>query len=402
MQPFSGLRVLDLTHVLAGPFATYQLGVLGAEVIKIEHPVESDQARGVGRDRALKDRRMGSSFQTQASNKKALALDIKTVEGQEILRRLAASADVMVENYRPGALDALGLGYEDLSAINPRLIYCSMSAFGSTGPRRTHTAYDYVIQAASGIMAMTGTPETNPVKIGTPAVDYATGTTGAFALASALFQRERTGTGQRIDMSMYDVAMILMGSHVTEHLHTGHEPGPKGNRNEFATNSCYETADGLLMLGASNPRQAERLWRVLERTDMIQPTIAARAEAFDVESRVLGEILKDRSARDWEEFFQDRHVPAARVRGLAEALEDSQLAHRSVVHNPDPGPAGEAALSVPIAAFRFAHGGPEISTPPPEVGRDTQVILTSLGYNASEIDAMEKAGAVYQSKSTET
>jgi crotonobetainyl-CoA:carnitine CoA-transferase CaiB-like acyl-CoA transferase len=395
MQSFAGLRVLDMTHVLAGPFATYQLAVLGAEVIKIEHPVESDQAREVGRDAVLKSRRMGSSFQTQASNKKALAIDIKTKAGQEVMRRLAETADVLVENYRPGSLEALGLGYEQLSAINPRLIYCSMSAFGSDGPKGAHTAYDYVIQAGSGIMAMTGTPQANPIKIGTPAVDYATGTTGAFALASALFQRERTGKGQRIDMSMYDVAMILMGSHVTEFFHTGHQPGPKGNRNEFATNSCYDTADGLLMLGASNARQARRLWRVLERPDLIKSTNRERAEAFDEESRVLGEILATRAAADWEGYFQERHVPAARVRGLGDALAEPQLAHRSVIHKPDnASDVDEPALTVPVAAFQFAHDGPRVTSPPPEVGRDTRSILLSLGYADAEIEAMGSAGDI--------
>lgn len=394
MQPFSGLRILDLTHVLAGPFATYQLAVLGAEVIKIEHPIESDQAREVGHDAALKSKRMGSSFQTQASNKKALAIDIKTDNGREIIKRLVRTADVLVENYRPGSLEALGLGYDHLSALNPKLIYCSMSAFGSEGPRRTHTAYDYVIQAASGIMSMTGTPETNPVKIGTPAVDYATGTTGAFALAAALFQRERTGKGQRIDMSMYDVAMILMGSHVTEHFHTGHLPDPKGNRNEFATNSCFETADGLLMLGASNPRQARRLWRVLERPDRIKSTNQERTTAFEEDSEILRAILGTRTAGEWEAFFQERHVPAARVRALDEALADPQLMHRSVIHEPDATSAESAGLTVPVAAFRFDHGGPSITSPPPEVGRDTRAVLSSVGYSDSEIDTMRSTGAI--------
>src|SRR5207248_8247922 len=162
-----------------------------------------------GTDKALNRRNMGTAFLTQASNKRAITLDLKRPADRNILKRLVATADVFVENYRPGAFEALGLGYEALSAINPRLIYASFSAFGQTGPRREQTAYDHVIQATSGIMAMTGTKEVHPIKFGSPAVDYATGMTGAFALASALFQRERTGRGQRIDMAMLDVAMIL-------------------------------------------------------------------------------------------------------------------------------------------------------------------------------------------------
>ena len=284
-RPFEGIRVIDATHVLAGPFAAYQLAVLGADVIKVEHPQEWDQSRDTGSDQALNRAHMGTSFLTQGSNKRSLTLDLKSAAGRDVFRKLVATADVLVENYRPGALDALGLGYEALSKINPRLIYASMSAFGEAGPRRTHTAYDYVIQATSGIMAMTGTPEVNPIKFGSPAIDYATGTTGAFALASALFQRERTGRGQRIDMAMLDVAMILMGSHLTGYTRNGTHPKPNGNANEAATNSCYQTKDGLLMLGASNMRQYRRIWQVLGRPDMIKPSREEREHARRQKSR---------------------------------------------------------------------------------------------------------------------
>ena len=206
MRPFEGIRVIDVTHVLAGPFAAYQLAVLGADVIKVEHPDDPDQSRGAGTDKELNRRNMGTAFLTQASNKRSITLDLKQARDRDILKKLVATADVFVENYRPGAFDALGLGYDSLAAINPRLIYASFSAFGQEGPRGVQTAYDHVIQATSGIMAMTGTPEVNPVKFGSPAVDYATGMTGAFALSAALFQRERTGKGQRIDMAMLDVA----------------------------------------------------------------------------------------------------------------------------------------------------------------------------------------------------
>ncbi|HXC14747.1 MAG TPA: CoA transferase, partial [Stellaceae bacterium] len=225
-RPFEGIRIIDITHVLAGPFAAYQLAVLGAEVIKVEDPNDPDQTRGTGTDRELNRRQMGTGFLTQASNKRAITLDLKSEAGRGILKRLVAGADVMVENYRPGAFAALGLGYEAMSALNPRLIYCSISAFGQDGPRGDQTAYDHVIQATSGLMATTGTEEVNPIKFGSPAVDYATGTMAAFALASALFQRERTGCGQRVDLAMLDVAMILMSSHLTGYLRNGTEPKP--------------------------------------------------------------------------------------------------------------------------------------------------------------------------------
>ena len=187
---------------------------------------------------------MGTAFLTQACNKRSITLDLKKDEDRDILKKLVATADVFVENYRPGSFDALGLGYEALSAINPRLIYASFSAFGQKGPRSEQTAYDHVIQATSGIMAMTGTPEVNPVKFGSPAVDYATGVTGAFALTAALYQRERTGKGQRIDMAMLDVALTLMSTHLTGYLRNGVHPKPNGNRNPHADN--IHIATGLM------------------------------------------------------------------------------------------------------------------------------------------------------------
>ena len=378
-RPFEGIRVIDATHVLAGPFATYQLAVLGADVIKVEHPREPDQSRGTGTDKALNRINMGTSFLTQASNKRSITLDLKTESDREILKRLVATADAFVENYRPGAFEALGLGYEVLSAINPRLIYASFSAFGQHGPRSRQTAYDHVIQATSGIMAMTGTEEVNPVKLGSPAIDYATGVTGAFALASALFQRERTGRGQRIDMAMLDVAMILMSSHLTGYLHNGVHPKPHGNKHAHASNSAYATKNGMLMLGASNLRQQRRLWTVLNRPDMIKRSNEEREQDHDREAAVLAEILQTRTAEEWEEFLQARHIPAGRVRSMGEALEDPQLANRPVIHRHNRVHGIEGGIGVPVAAFTFAHGGPQIDTPPPRLGQHNEEVLSELG-----------------------
>src|SRR3954469_9651489 len=270
-RPFEGIRIIDVTHVLAGPFAAYQLGLMGADVIKVEDPNDPDQSRDSGTDNDLNHAGMGTGFLTQGSNKRAITLNLKSEQGREILKKLVATADVLVENYRPGAFEALGLGYEDLRKINPKLIYASLSAFGQGGPKRERTAYDHVIQSTSGIMAMTGTPQANPIKIGAPAIDYATGTMGAYALSAALFQRERTGQGQRIDMAMLDVAMILMASHVTGYMRNGAHPKPHGNRPPHATNGAYRTKDGaLVMLGASSIRQQKRLWALIGRPEMIK------------------------------------------------------------------------------------------------------------------------------------
>src|SRR3954466_3850333 len=303
-RPFEGIRVIGVPQVRAGPFAAYQLAVLGADVVKVEHPDDPDQSRGSGTDKALNRRNMGTAFLTQASNKRSIALDLKQEHDRDILKKLVATADVFVENYRPGAFEALGLGYDALSKINPRLIYASFSAFGQNGPRGNQTAYDHVIQATSGIMAMTGTKDVHPVKIGAPAVDYMTGMTGAFALSSALYQRERTGKGQRIDMAMLDVAMIMMASHVAGYLRNGVHPKAHGNRHPHATNGAFTAKDGaLVMLGASNIRQQKRLWTVLGRPGMAKATNDERDADHGRETAALEEIMATRTAVEWEEFL---------------------------------------------------------------------------------------------------
>src|SRR6478672_10965822 len=362
-RPFEGIRVIDVTHVLAGPFAAYQLAVLGADVIKVEHPDDPDQSRGSGTDKALNRRNMGTAFLTQASNKRSIALDLKQAGDREILKKLVASADVFVENYRPGAFEALGLGYDALAAINPRLIYASFSAFGQNGPRGGQTAYDHVIQATSGIMAMTGT----------------------IALSAALFQRERTGRGQRIDMAMLDVAMILMSSHLTGYLRNGVHPKPHGNRHPYATNGAFETKEGLVMLGASNLRQQARLWKLLGRPEMAKRTNDERDEDHDREIAVLSELMLTRTADEWEEFLQARHVPAARVRTMGEALADPQLQARGIVHRHASADGIEGGFGVPVAAFTFAHGGPRIDTPPPTLGQHNEDILRELGLRPAAV-----------------
>ena len=393
-RPFEGIRIIDITHVLAGPFAAYQLAVLGADVIKVEHPDEPDQSRETGTDRTLNRQNMGTSFLTQGSNKKSITLDLKTEAGCEILKKLVARADALAENYRPGAFEALGLGYEALSKINPRLIYCSISAFGQDGLRREQTAYDHVIQATSGIMASTGTEEVNPIKIGAPAVDYATGTMGAFALASALFQRERTGKGQHIDLAMLGVAMMMQASLMTGYFRNGSEPKPHGNQQPFATNSAYDAKEGMVMIGASNIRQQARFWRAVERADMIKTDNETRVDDCKREAAIIADIIKTRTAVEWEVYFQARHVPAARVRTMAEAHADPHFTERRVFHKFDAVAGIDGPLGVPLAAFKFAHGGPSIEHPPHDMGEDTDAVLAEHGYSADEIAGFRRAGVI--------
>ena len=394
MRPFEGIRIIDVTHVLAGPFAAYQLAVLGADVIKVEHPDDPDQSRDSGTDRVLNRRNMGTGFLTQGSNKRSITLDLKTEDGRDILKKLVATSDVLVQNYRPGAFAALGLGYEALLKINPRLIYCSISAFGQDGVRREQTAYDHVIQATSGIMASTGTEEVNPIKIGAPAVDYATGTMGAFALSAALFQRERTGKGQHIDLAMLGVAMMMQASLMTGYFRNGTQPKPHGNKQPYATNSAYDAKEGMVMIGASNIRQQARFWRALGREDMIKKDNESRVEDREREAAIIADIIKTKTAEEWEIYFQARHVPAARVRTMAEAVADPHFATRRVWHEFDSVPGIEGPLGVPLAAFKFAHGGPSIEHPPHEMGADTDAVLAELGYNKAAIAALREKKVV--------
>ncbi len=395
-RPFEGIKVIDLTHVLAGPFCVYQLALLGAEAIKIEAPGEGDMMRRIGADRDLGAKGMGTGFLAQASNKRSLTLDLKTAAGQGVLRRLAERSDVLVENYRPGALAALGLGYEDLKALNPRLVYCSLTGFGQTGPKGRHAAYDNVIQAASGLMSMTGTAAASPLKVGAPLIDYGTGTTAAFAIASALFQRVSTGTGQRIDCAMLDTMLTFMSADVVGHLHGGIDHGPKGNDHpQWAGYSCYETKDGLLMLGAFTPGQSRRLWEALERPDLAAlPDWDAIEVRRDEIAAALADILATRTAREWEEFLCERGLPAARVATMPEALAGGHVAQGPLLHRFEGLPWARAGVTVTTAGFRYEHGGPRIDSPPPTLGADTEAILTELDFGAAEIAQMRRDGVV--------
>src|SRR5215510_14813968 len=396
MRSFEGVKILDCTHVLAGPFTAYQLAVLGADVIKVEDPNEPDQSRESGGDDALNKQRMGTGFLTQGSNKRSIALDLKTEGGREALKRLVRDwADVLIENYRPGAFKALGLGYDELSKLKPKLVYASMTAFGQDGPRGNQTAYDHAIQATSGITASTGTQESGPIKVGAPVIDYATGTMGAFAISAALFQRLRTGQGQYIDMAMLDVAMILQGSHITDYLHSGHHPKRNGNVMRFAASSAFPTRDGLVQLAASNARQHRRFYEAIgDPEEAKRASLEERYERHAEKLAKVGEKMQEKTADEWETYFQARHVPATRVRELREALADPHLQSRGVLHRHEKAPGVDKPLTVPLAAFTFAHEGPSIERPPARVGEHTDQVLASVGYTAEQIAALRRSGAI--------
>lgn len=387
-----GIRVLDLTHVLAGPFGSYQLAVMGAEVIKIEAPDEPDQARFQGSDHDLNDEGMGTAFLAQASNKQSITLNLKSDAGRQILRQLVKTADILIENYRPGALDALGLGFSDLSALKPELIYCSISAFGSTGPMRELTAYDGVIQAYSGMMAMTGEAGSSPVKCGAPVVDYATGTTAAAAILAALLHRRNCGVGQFVEVAMSDVAMILCSSHLTGYLWNGSHPEQKGNRYPFATIGCYDAADAPLMISASNLRQQKRLWEVLERHDLVKKNNRERLRGHAAEAEALKEIIATKSVEHWERVLQGARVPASRVQRMEAMLADEQVKSRGVLHRFDERAGALKGLTVPVAGFRLSACDVGVSAIPQAAGAQNKEVLGDLGYSDSDIERFRASG----------
>ena len=394
MRPFEGIKVIDLTHVLAGPFAAYQLAVLGADVIKIENPEDCDQSRNTGSNKALNRSDMGTSYLAQGSNKRCITLNLKKPKAREILKAMVKDADVLIENYRAGAFEALGLGYRDMQKINPQLIYCSMTAFGQNGPRRTHTAYDHAIQATSGIMAMTGEEGGSAIKCGAPIIDYSTGTMAAFAISSALFQRTRTGKGQHIDCAMADVAMMLEASHIAGYANTGKAPHPHGNKHAYASSYFYDTKDGQIMLAASNHRQNKRLFDTVGRPELGDSDNETRAKNFGAEQEVLAGIMKEKSAQEWEDHLQANHVPALRLRTMPEAIADPQVKTRAILHTHESILGVEGAMTVPMCAFKFEHGGASIETPPPRLGEHNAQVLGELGYGAAEIETLRKEGVI--------
>lgn len=392
-RAFEGLKVIDATHVLAGPFAAYQLAVLGADVIKIDRPDDPDQVRQQGPDKELNAASMGTTYLAQGANKRSIGLNLKTEGGQEVLRALLKDADVFVQNYRPGALEALGLGYDEISKLNPRLVYCSVSAFGREGPRGEETGYDFVFQAVAGLMALTGSEESAPLKTGAPVVDYATGYMTAFAISAALFQRTQTGRGQHVDLAMFDATLMLMSTHIAALNIGGKPPKPEGNRFALAGIGAYETADGLLMLGAANMRQQKRLWEALGRPDMVKATNAERLESHAAEEAVLKEVFPTRTADEWQEFLRRHQVPAGRIRTMQEALVDPQLATRGLLQD-TPAPLGrEGSHKVPVAPFLMSEGNPRIERPAPAIGEHTDEVLEAAGFTPDQIEALVTSGA---------
>ncbi len=398
-QPLKGVRVIDLSQVLAGPYATYQMALMGAEVVKIEQPGEGDWTRVGGALPDLSEQRMGLGFLAHNAGKKSVTINLKAPEGLEIATTLLATADVFVENFKPGVAERLGLGFAAVRAANPKIVYCSISAYGQDGPLSRRPAYDHVIQGMCGIMLTTGKPGDGPTKVGAPYVDYATGMNAAMAAMAGLREVERTGEAVQIDVAMLDTALMLMASLMSQHLSAGWKPVQNGNEAWSASPSsgAFDTADGMLMLAANNDTQFRNLCQAIGRGDILQDprwrTVSERNENAVSLRATLEETFRTRTAAHWEDVLDKASVPAARVRGLDEVLAEPQVRARGLTSEVRV-EGHDGAIHIPTMSFKANGENIPPRTPPASLGADTEEVLLSAGIDPDRIAELRSSGVI--------
>lgn len=395
--PLQGVKIIDLTHVLAGPYCTNLLAMMGAEVIKLEPPGTGDLTRLGGALPELNQAKVGLSFLTQNSDKASVTVNLKEPAGIELVRKLVAGADVFVENFRPGVSERLGLGFDALCAVQPGLVYVSLTAYGQDGPIGHRPAYDHVVQAMSGIMEVTGTEEMGPVKVGAPYVDYAAGQKGAFATMAAIMEQRRTGQAQHVDNAMLDTTLLLMASTLTATANTGERPDKLGNQaaSRTASSGCYETSDGLLAIAANNDRQFRHLCEAVGKPELADDELFATRRARQVNAEAfrsaLRPIFASESAAHWEAALDALGVPASRVRSMDELIDEGQPAARGLLAEIE---VEGTAVQIPTAGFKVNGQVPGPIEPPHGLGADTDRVLTDLGYTADQIAELRESGAI--------
>ncbi|MEM6488838.1 MAG: CoA transferase [Pseudomonadota bacterium] len=398
-QPLKGVRVIDLSQVLAGPFATYQLGLLGAEVIKIEKPDGGDWTRIGDWVPALAEQNMGMAYIVQNANKKSVAIDLKRKEGLAAVDRLIAGADVFVENFKPGVAARLGLGFEDVRRTNPKIVYCSVSAFGQDGPFSDRPSYDHIVQGMCGIMLTTGEPGAGPTKVGSPYVDYATGMNAGMAVLAGLLEARRTGEAVQLDVAMLDTALMLMTALMSRTLSTDWKPERSGNEAWSASPSsgAFETALGTLMLAANNAPQFSRLCRAIGREDILQDarwsTAAGRKTNAAPLRQTLSETFLTRSAAEWEAVLSAASVPAGRIRALDEILAEEHIATRGLT-SPIEIDEYDRPIHIPAMTFKANGQNHPNTRRPSKLGADTDEVLTAAGFSPDELQRLRDAGVI--------
>jgi crotonobetainyl-CoA:carnitine CoA-transferase CaiB-like acyl-CoA transferase len=401
MRPLEGMRVVDLSHAITGPFCAYHLGLLGADVIKVERPGGGDEVRTVKRG-GFPD--MSAPFIAINAGKRSIALDLKNSQGREVLYRLVEGADILVENFRPGVTEAMGIGWEQVRSKNPRLIYCSISGFGRTGELRNWAAYDGVIQAMSGMMSVNGLAPDEPLLVGFPIADFFTGFAAHAAVVAAVAQRARGGPkapGQYVDVSMLDSMLTLMS--VTSVLELmGAEAFQRPSVNGFSgwgspTAQPYQTRDGYIYLSGSSGTTVGKIFSVLGVPELIEdPRFAderSRVQNREALYATLAELFKETSADEMEAALSAVQVPVSKIRTLAEALAHPQVTEREVLHTTRLSGHCETARVVGTS-FRFEHDGPKPPESVPAVGEHSDQILLELGYSKPDIANLREAGAL--------
>ncbi|KRQ05617.1 CaiB/BaiF CoA transferase family protein [Bradyrhizobium manausense] len=389
-RPFEGVKILDFTQVLAGPYASYQLALLGADVIKVERR-EGEDMRRTPLSREWAERGLAPAFQAINGNKRSLTLDLQKPDAIAIVRKLAAQVDVVMENFRPGVMDKLGIGYEALSAINPKLIYCAVSGFGQTGPDRLRPGYDGKMQALSGIMAITGHPSTGPTRAGFAVCDVLSGATAAFAVSSALYQRDRTGKGQLVDVSMLEATLAFLSGQIADWSVAGHRQQLSGNQavSRKTTANLFKAGDGYILLAVNNEKQYRALMTTLGREDTLSdPRFAdwfSRNENEPALRAIIEEALAAKPAREWETILEDAGAPCASIWKTEEVIDHPQIRARGAIQELDT-PYGR--LRFAGSGFKLAHGGGKLDRMAPELGADTDAVLSELGFDAAEIAAL--------------
>jgi crotonobetainyl-CoA:carnitine CoA-transferase CaiB-like acyl-CoA transferase len=399
VTPLAGTRILDLTNVLAGPFCCHQLAHMGADVIKVEVPGSGDLARQLGGDPELNKKGMGISFLAQNTGKRSITINMKSDKGKEVFRRLVATSDVLVENFRPGVMDRLGVGYETLKKDFPNLIYCAISGFGQDGPYRDLPAYDQIIQGMSGTMSITGGKDSAPLRVGYPMADTIGGMTAAFAVSSALANRDRDGRGCFIDVSMLEAVMSTMGWVVSNYLQMGKVPEPMGNDNFSASPSgTFKTGDGLINIAANKQEQFEAVCDVIGRPELkTDPRFAERQARLDNRQALTDELeaaMADNGAQHWRKALNDAGVPAGRVLTVPEAIAHPQIATRGMIATFENVPGVGKDIPVTRPGIKMNREPLKTHTPPPLLGQDTDDLLQELGFSADDIAALKADKAV--------
>ncbi len=398
VQAFSGIKVVDFTQIVSGPFATEQLALLGADVIKIEPRGFGDPARVI--DKSTDDDESSVLFLSVNAGKRAITLNLKKPESREIIHRLVKDADVVMENFRAGVMERLGYGYEELSKLNPKLIYCSLSGYGQQGPYKLQAAYDPVIQAESGMMSMTGHPETGPVRTGFPIADTATGLMAAYAISTALLRREKCGEGQYLDVSMLDTILTLQAYPIVNYFHAGEKATLQGNRSHsgLPTMDVFPAKTGFVQISVFSDQHCKQLCDLIGRPDLMEDprfaTMVARAENADAMREEIISGLAAKDAGTWLDMFAEIGLPAGMVRDVEQAALHPQLESRDLIMELVDPTGEKKPLKTLSTGFMSNTDGAKTDQRPPTVGEHTKEILGELGYQEADIEKLVEARVV--------